>query len=331
MVEEKKILFSGIQPTGDIHIGNYLGALKNWVDLQDKYQTIYCIVDLHALTIDHDPKGYQDRILQTATDLLAIGIDPKKSIIFIQSQIKEHSELAWLFNTITPIAELERMTQYKEKAKQHKHNINVGLFDYPVLQAADILLYQAEVVPVGEDQVQHIEFANTVARKFKNKYGQAFSPIKPLLAKGARVMSLTKPDKKMSKSLSPSNYIALRDEPNVIRQKIAKAVTDTGPATAGKKSLGVNNLFELLGLFTDEKTVAKFDKQYNDSSIKYSEMKQVLSDGIIKTLEPIQDKIKQLEASPKKVKSILEKGAKQAQAIATKNIKDIKEKVGLLK
>lgn len=330
MAEEKKTLFSGIQPTGDIHIGNYLGTLKNWVDLQDKYRTIYCIVDLHAITIDYEPKEYQNEILQTAIDLLAIGIDPKKSIFFIQSHIKEHVELAWIFNTITPIAELERMTQYKEKAKQHKHNINVGLFAYPVLQAADILLYQAEVVPVGEDQAQHIEFANTVVRKFNNKYGQAFSPIKLLLTKGARIMSLTKPDKKMSKSLGSSNYIALRDEPDVIHQKIAKAVTDTGPAQTDKKSLGVNNLFELLNLFADDKTVSKFEKQYNNKTIKYSVMKDALADAIIKTLEPIQAKIKKLEANPKKVKSILAKGAKQAQAMATKNIEVIKEKVGLI-
>jgi tryptophanyl-tRNA synthetase len=330
MTKQKKILFSGIQPTGNIHIGNYLGALKNWVELQDKYQTIYSIVDWHAITVDQNPAKYKDRVLETAVDLLAIGIDPKKSILFVQSQVVGHTELAWIFNTLTPIAELERMTQYKDKAKQHKHNINVGLFSYPVLQAADILLYNATVVPVGEDQLQHIELANTVQRKFNNKYGSTFEPIKPLLTKGARIMSLTKPDKKMSKSLGESTYIALRDKPDVIRKKIAKAVTDTGPVKIDKKSLGVHNLFELLHLFTNDKIVAKYEKQYNDNSIKYSEMKNELADAVIKTLEPIQKRIKELEIKPKKVEAILAKGAKQAQAIADKNMLDIRKKLGLL-
>jgi len=330
MVNKQKILFSGIQPTGDIHIGNYLGALKNWVELQDSYQTIYSIVDLHAITVEQDPAQYQARILEAAIDLLAIGIDPKKSILFVQSRIKEHTELAWIFNTLIPVAELERMTQYKDKSKQNKDNINMGLFDYPVLQAADILLYQAEVVPVGEDQLQHLELANMIGRKFNNRYGNTFKPIKPILTKGARIMSLTEPDKKMSKSLGPSNYIALRDNPETIRQKISKAITDTGPAQTDKKSLGVSNLFELLYLFTDDKTVARFDQQYKNQTVRYSEVKEVLAEAIIKTLTPIQAKIKKLEANPKKVKTILDKGARQAQAIADKNIILIKKKVGLI-
>ncbi len=329
MTNKKKILFSGIQPTGDIHIGNYLGALKNWVDLQNHYQAIYSIVDLHALTIEQDPKQYPEKILEAAIDLLAIGVDPKKSILFVQSHVKEHTELTWIFNTLMPIAELERMTQYKDKAQQNKENVNVGLFTYPVLMAADILLYQAEVVPVGEDQLQHLELANMVGRKFNNRYGQTFAPIKPILTKGARIMSLTKPDKKMSKSLGPSNYIALRDEPEVIRQKIAKAVTDTGPIQTDKKSLGVHNLFELLHLFTDDQTVARFDKQYQNGTIRYSELKAELAEAVIKTLQPIQERVKKLKNNPKKVKTILEKGARQAQVIADKNIALIKKRVGL--
>ncbi len=331
MTEDKKILFSGIQPTGNIHIGNYLGALKNWVDLQDKYTTIYSIVDWHALSIDQDPKEYKNRVLETAIDLLAIGVNPKKSILFAQSQVTGHTELAWIFNTLMPISELERMTQYKDKAKQNKHNINAGLFNYPVLQAADILLYKAEVVPIGEDQVQHIELANTILRKFNNKYGQYFKPVKPMLTKGARIMSLTKPDKKMSKSLGDNNYISLRDDPDTIKSKVAKAVTDTGPAGADKKSLGVHNLFELLHLFTNDEVVEKYEKQHNDGSIKYSEMKEELAEAIIKTLKPIQKRIKELEKKPKKVEAILEKGAKRAQVIANANMEDIRDKVGLLK
>jgi len=331
MTEDKKLLFSGIQPTGNIHIGNYLGALKNWVDLQDKYTAIYSIVDWHALTIDQDPKEYKQRVIETAIDLLAIGIDPKKSILFAQSQVKGHTDLAWIFNTLTPMSELERMTQYKDKAKQNKNNINVGLFDYPVLQAADILIYKAEVVPIGEDQVQHIELANTILRKFNNKYGTFFNPVKPLLTKGARIMSLTKPDKKMSKSLGESNYIALRDNPETIKAKVSKAVTDIGPAEEDKKSLGVHNLFELLHLFKNDEAVQKYEKQYNDGSIKYSEMKEELAEAIIETLKPIQERIKKLEEKPKKVEAILAKGAKKAQAIADKNITEIRNIVGLLK
>lgn len=330
MKDKQKILFSGIQPTGNIHIGNYLGALKNWVDLQDNYQAIYSIVDWHALTIDQDPKKYKARVLETAIDLLAIGIDPKKSILFVQSQVTGHAELAWIFNTLTPITELERMTQYKDKSKQNKHNINAGLFTYPVLQSADILLYKAEFVPIGEDQVQHIELANVIGRKFNNKYGQYFNAIKPMLTKGARIMSLTKPEKKMSKSLGENNYIALRDNPETIRNKVNKAVTDTGPAAEDKKSLGVHNLFELMHLFTNEKTVAKYEKQYDDNSIKYSEMKAELAEAIIQTLEPIQKRIKELEKKPKKVEAILAKGAKRAQIIANQNMEDIRAMVGLL-
>ena len=329
MKDKQKILFSGIQPTGNIHIGNYLGALKNWVDLQENYQGIYSIVDWHALTIDQDPKKYKARVLETAIDLLAIGIDPKKSILFIQSQVTGHTELAWIFSTLTPITELERMTQYKDKSKQNKHNINAGLFNYPVLQSADILLYKAEFVPIGDDQAQHIELANIIGRKFNNKYGNFFKQIKPVITAGARIMSLTEPDKKMSKSKGEKNYIAIRDSAENIRKKVAHAVTDTGPAVEGKKSLGVNNLFELLSLFSDEKTVAKFETQYNQKTIKYSELKKALAEAIIMTLTPIQKRIKEIETNPKKVKAILDKGAKQAQVIAEKNMADIKKKMGL--
>ncbi|OIO45549.1 MAG: tryptophan--tRNA ligase [Parcubacteria group bacterium CG1_02_37_51] len=327
--KEQKTLFSGIQPTGNIHIGNYLGALKNWVDLQEQYRCIYSIVDLHAITIDQDPKKYQEQIMETAIDILAIGVDPKKATLFVQSKVTQHTELAWMFNTLTPMSELERMTQYKDKSQDHKENINVGLFDYPVLQAADVLLYHAEVVPVGEDQLQHLELSNMIGRKFNNKYGNFFKQIKPVITAGARIMSLTEPDKKMSKSKGEKNYIAIRDSAENIRKKVAHAVTDTGPAVEGKKSLGVNNLFELLSLFSDEKTVAKFETQYNQKTIKYSELKKALAEAIIMTLTPIQKRIKEIETNPKKVKAILDKGAKQAQVIAEKNMADIKKKMGL--
>lgn len=326
----KQTLFSGIQPTGEIHLGNYLGALKNWVDLQNKYDCFYSIVDLHAITIDYDPKIYQEKILNTAMDLLAIGLDPKKSTLFIQSHVPEHTELCWLFNTLTPIAELERMTQFKDKAGQHKQNINAGLFDYPVLQAADILLYNSEIVPVGEDQLQHLELANTILRKFNNKFGEYFKEIKPVINEGARIMSLTDPAKKMSKSLGPNNYIALSDAPEIIRKKIMGAVTDAGPDDAGQMSGGVKNLFTLLKLLSADNVYQKFQSDYNNKTLKYSELKTTLTETIIKYLKPIQIKKQYWQKNPAKVKKILEQGAKKARKIAQKKILEIKKLMGLV-
>ncbi|MDO8569809.1 MAG: tryptophan--tRNA ligase [bacterium] len=325
----KKILFSGFQPTGAIHIGNYLGALKNWVDLQSQYNCLYSIVDLHAMTIDYNPAAYQETILNIAMDLLAIGIDPKKSILFIQSQVPQHTELCWYFNTLTPMAELERMTQFKDKAQQHQANVNTGLFDYPVLMAADVLLYKTALVPVGQDQLQHLELANTIAKKFNHKFGKYFEEIKPVISEGARVMSLTNPEKKMSKSLGPNNLIALSDEPEIIKKKIMSAVTDTGPAS-GEMSKGVQNLFALLKLFNATAAHKKLTSAYNNKTLKYSDLKTELAEAVISTLKPIQDKKKQLLKNKKQVIKVLADGAKEAQKIAAKNILEIKKKMGLL-
>jgi len=323
----KQTLFSGIKPTGEIHLGNYLGALKNWVDLQDQYNCFYSIVDLHGITIDYQPQEYQKTILNFAMDLLALGVDPKKSNFFIQSHVPEHTELCWLFNTLTPVSELERMTQFKDKAKQHKENVNAGLFDYPVLMAADILLYHATIVPVGEDQKQHLELTNTLLRKFNNKYGEYFKEVKPIIGQGARIMSLADPTKKMSKSLGPAHYIALNDEPEVIRKKVMKAVTDAGEAK--QMSAGVNNLFTLLKLMADKNVYQKFQKAYDGKTIKYSELKSELAEVIIKYLAPIQERKKML--NQKKIEKILNDGAKKARQVAQKNILEIKTRMGLVK
>jgi tryptophanyl-tRNA synthetase len=327
---DKKILFSGIQPTGDLHIGNYLGALKNWVDLQDQQDCFYSIVDLHAITVDYDQKSYQEQILNTAIDLLAIGIDPKKSTLFVQSHVPEHTELAWLFNTLVPMAELQRMTQFKDKSRQNFTNINMGLFDYPVLQAADILLYKGELVPVGEDQLQHLELANTILRKFNNKFGEYFQKIEPVISKSARVMSLQEPNNKMSKSLGTSNYIALRDDEDTIRKKIMSAKTDAGPQKDGHMSPGIDNLFTLLENFADEKIVKKFNLDYHNGDLKYSELKAELAEAIVNTLKPIQVQIAKLEKDKDKVRKILADGAQKAQKVAESNILEIKEKMGLI-
>lgn len=212
-LNNKKTLFSGIQPTGEFHIGNYLGALKNWVDLQNsgEYNCIYSIVDLHAMTIDYDPKSYQEKIISNAIDLLSLGIEPKKSILFLQSQVPEHSELCWILNSIVPVSELERMTQYKDKARKNISNLNMGLLDYPVLMAADVLLYNSEFVPVGEDQTQHLELTNIILRKFNNKFGEYFKKVNPLYTKGTRIMSLQDPNRKMSKSMGEKNCLLIND------------------------------------------------------------------------------------------------------------------------
>ena len=327
LMSNQKILFSGIQPTGEIHLGNYLGALKNWVTFQDgdKYNCFYSIVDLHAITIDYDPQKFQEQILNSAMDLIAIGIDPKKSCLFVQSQVPEHTELCWLLNTLTPISELERMTQFKDKANQHKQNINAGLFDYPVLQAADILLYRGEYVPVGQDQLQHLELTNTILRKFNNKYGEYFKEIKPIIGQGARIMSLIDPTKKMSKSLGSVHYISLNDDTETIKKKISKAVTDAGDGNA--MSAGVKNLFTLLELMADKKTFQKYQKAFNNNSLKYSELKDELANAIITLLKPIQEKKKKL--NKKQVQKILNDGAKHARRIAQKNILEIKKRMGM--
>lgn len=322
-----KKIFSGIQPTGEIHIGNYLGAIRNWVELQKEYECVYCIVDYHAITTDYNPQKMQEQILNAAIDLLACGVDPKKSILFVQSQVPEHTELAWILNTLTPISELERMTQFKDKSQQHKQNINVGLFDYPILQAADILLYNINAVPVGEDQYQHIELTRKIAKKFNNKFGEHFLLPEIIQSPTPRVMSLAEPTKKMSKSLGPAHYIALSDSPEIIRKKISKAVTDTSPDK--NMSAGVQNLFELLQEFADKEKIEKFRKDYNNQTIKYSELKQFLAKKIIETLDPIRKKKEKLKKDPKKIKKILEDNGKRAKKIAEENIREIRKIIGL--
>ncbi len=245
-------ILSGIQPTGEMHIGNYLGAIKQWIELQEKNECVFFIADLHSLTTPYDPKSLQNLILEKVICYLAAGLNPEKSIIFIQSQVKEHTELCWILNTICPIGELQRMTQYKDKAKKFKKNINTGLLDYPVLMAADILLYKTEGVPVGKDQVQHVELTRTIARKFNQRFGKTFIEPKPLIPKvGAKIMSLAEPKKKMSKTDNPQSYISLFDIPTTIQKKIMAAVTD--PDTKIKydpyKKPGISNLLIIYSLF----------------------------------------------------------------------------------
>lgn len=322
-----KRLLSGIRPTGDMHIGNYVGAIRQWIDLQNKYQSFFMVADYHAIVSDYDPKTFQDRIYDLVATYLASGLDLKKSIIFVQSYVPEHTELTWILSTLTPLGDLKRMTQFKEKAKREQpHNINAALFNYPILMTADIILYKAEVVPVGEDQVQHIELAREIVNRFNQKYGQTFTPPRPLLSQGARIMSLNNPLQKMSKSI-PGSYIALTDSAAVIKKKIMSAVTDVKPGKV--MSPGVKNLFLLLETFSNRSTYRYFDQKYQDRTLKYEELKNQLAEDIIKKLKPLQEKRDKYFKDKKYLQKVLKEGALKAREIAGKTLKEVKQKMGL--
>ncbi len=331
MTNGKKIVFSGIQPSGDIHIGNYLGAIKNWVELQNNpdYDCIFFIVDLHAMTTPYDAEKFQKAIYNAALDNLAAGLDPEKCTIFVQSQIKEHAELTWILSTITPLGELERMTQFKEKAKEQKE-VNVGLLTYPVLQAADILLYQTEYVPVGKDQEQHIEISRALARKFNTKFGDTFKEPQALIPKvGAKIMSLIDPSKKMSKSHGSESYIALFDSNEEIRRKIKTAVTDSGKEIKydEKNKPAISNLLTIYQLFS-RRPMKEIENKYEGKG--YAEFKKDLANVIIEYLKPLRKKREELEKNPDYIKNVLEQGKKRAQEIASRTMKKVKKATGLI-
>jgi tryptophanyl-tRNA synthetase len=278
-----KVIFSGIQPSGVLHIGNYLGAIRQWVNLQEYNTPYYCIVDQHAITVPYDPKTLSDRVLDAAAMYIACGLDPQHSVIFVQSHVHAHTELAWLLSTITPFGEMSRMTQFKEKSGKHRQNATLGLFSYPVLMAADILLYKTEVVPVGEDQVQHLELTRDIGKRFNNTFGELFMVPEPFInQQTARIMSLTDPKKKMSKSDGEKSYIALTDPPEVIRKKIMGAVTETDPLFSFEKSgPAVLNLLRIYRAFSDEEPA---DIENRFAGRGYKEFKESLADLIIEAL-----------------------------------------------
>jgi len=322
-------IFSGIQPTNQLHIGNYLGAVKQWVQLQEKNECIYCIVDLHALTIPYDPKTMQEKVKETVVACIAAGLDPEKSIIFVQSQVKEHPELSWLLNTICPMGELERMTQYKDKSKKFKENINAGLLGYPVLMAADILLYKSDAVPVGKDQEQHLELTRTLAKKFNQKFGQAFKePESLILKEGSKIMSLVDPKKKMSKSDEPKSCIFLFDSPEDITKKIMSATTDSGKDIKYNitKKPGISNLLTIYSLLTG-KTTQQLEKEFVGKN--YGEFKESLAGVIVKYLEPFRRKQKELMTREVYVQEILKQGQARALTIAQETMREVREKMGL--
>lgn len=322
-------ILSGIQPTGSIHIGAYLGAIKQWKDFQEMGECLFFIADLHALTVPQKPDDFKKQTLQTAIELLAAGLNPEKCIIFVQSQIKEHTELYWLLNTIAPLGELERMTQFKDKAKQFKSNINAGLLNYPILQAADILLYQTDSVPVGKDQVQHLELTKNIARKFNQKYGETFKvPEAVTMDFGAKIMSLGDPKKKMSKSI-PESCLFLFDEPEVIKKKIMTAVTDTGKTIKYDvaKKPGISNLLVIYSAFSGM-TVKEVQAKFKKSG--YGDFKKQLVELLVEKMEPFRRKKKELIQREVYVKEILEQGRKRAEILAQSTMQEVRQKMGLL-
>ena len=325
----KKRVFSGIQPTGDIHIGNYLAAIKHWVKMQDTFDNIFCIVDMHAITVQQDPKVLKAKIREVTGLLLAAGIDSKRSIIFVQSDISAHSELAWILNCFIPMGWMQRMTQFKEKSQKQKQQVSVGLFDYPALMAADILLYNTDVVPVGEDQKQHVELARDVAQRFNSIYGETFRLPEPSIPEvGARIMGLDNPTKKMSGSETASGHaINLLDTRDVIRGKILHATTDSlREIRFDKNRPGIYNLLVIYELFTG-KSRKDIETQFDGKG--YATLKKELGEVVIEGLSLLQKRYRELTADPAYIDSLLTKGVKRARPLAEKTLALVKERVGL--
>lgn len=322
-----KRVFSGIQPTGVVHVGNYLGAIRNWVALQEEYECFFCIVDYHAITVPYEPGQMAGNVLHMAASLLACGIDPERATLFVQSAVPEHTELCWLFNCVTSVGQLQRMTQFKEKAARHREFVPAGLLNYPILQAADIALYKGEVVPVGEDQLQHLELARDIVRRFNALYGETFPEPQPLLTQTPRVMALNNPEQKMSKSI-PGSYIALNEPPDEIRRKVRRAVTDVGPG-ADRMSPGVKNLFTLLEAFAPPQVVAGFRQAYDQGELRYAELKEALAEALVASLTPIRERQAELLASPARVAHTLREGAARARRVARATLEQARERMGL--
>lgn len=328
MADEKRTIFSGMQPSGYVTLGNYLGALRNWTKLQDEYNCLYCIVDMHAITVRQDPVKLRQQARTLLMQYIAAGLDPEKNIIYYQSHVPQHAELSWVLNCFTYMGELNRMTQFKEKSQTHADNINAGLFTYPVLMAADILLYQTDLVPVGEDQRQHLEITRDIATRFNGIYGDVFKIPEAYIGKvGARVMALQDPTKKMSKSdENKNNSIALLDEPSVIMSKIKKAVTDSdNEIRYGEDKPGVSNLLNIYCAVTD-KTIAEAEREFASSN--YGQFKTAVGEAVVASLEPIQQKVRELEKNKDYIDGIIKTNAERAQAIARKTLSKVHRKVG---
>lgn len=331
MIGENQVIFSGIQPSSDsITLGNYLGALKNWVQLQDDYNCIFSVVDMHAITVRQEAAKLRQNSLSLLAQYLACGLDAEKNIIFIQSQVSAHAELAWILNCYTQMGELSRMTQFKDKSAKHKDNVTAGLFTYPVLMAADILLYQADLVPVGNDQKQHLEITRDIAERFNGIYGDVFTIPDAYIPKtAARIMSLQDPTSKMSKSdPNPNGCIALLDAPEVIVRKIKRAVTDSDAEVAYREGKdGVNNLLTIYSAVTG-KTIDEAVGEF--SGCGYGDFKSTVAEAVAESLRPIQERYADLMKNRDYLASIYRRGAEQATAISRRTLNKVKKKVGFL-
>ena len=328
----KSILFSGIQPSGQLHIGAYAGAIKQWVELQDQYEGIYCIVDLHAITVTQDPKILHERCYDLLTQYIACGLDPDKNILFIQSHVPAHAELAWILNCFTYVGELNRMTQFKDKSKQHSKNVNVGLYDYPVLMASDILLYNTNIVPVGDDQKQHLELTREIAIRFNNRFGDIFIVPEPYIPKhnSKRIMGLQTPENKMSKSdINQNNSVYLLDSPEIVRKKFKRAVTDSDSEVRFDESkAGISNLLIIYSAITNQ-SIQELEKQYRGKG--YGDFKKDIGEAMVPFLAPIQEKYHSLRKDKKTLDKIFQKGAERAHTRSQIMIKKVYDALGFIK
>ena len=334
MGEEKiarKRIYSAIQPSGQLTLGNYLGALRNFPKLQNDYDCVYCIANMHSLTVRQDPAELRERIYSLLSLYLACGLDPEKNVLYLQSHVHEHAELAWILNCYTYNGELSRMPQFKDKSSKHADNINAGLFTYPVLMAADILLYQSDFVPIGQDQKQHLELSRDIADRFNKLYGQTFVVPAPLISKqGARIMSLQEPSKKMSKSdTNTSNFVLLTEAPEAIMKKFKKAVTDSEAEVRydEENKPGVSNLINIYGAVTD-KSVSDVEKEFEGA--RYGDFKMAVGQAVIDALTPIREKYEQLMNDKAYLNSVLKSGREKASEIASATLYDVYEKVGFV-
>lgn len=328
MINDKKVLFSGMQATGNLTLGNYLGALKNWITLSDEYECFYSVVDMHSITVRQDPATLRKRARALLTLYIAAGLDPEKNCIYYQSHVSGHAELAWILNCFTYMGELNRMTQFKDKAAKHADNINAGLFTYPVLMAADILLFQSDVVPVGIDQMQHLELTRDVAQRFNGVYGDVFTIPEPYIGKvGAKIMSLQEPTKKMSKSdENPNGSIYLMDDPDTIMRKCKRAVTDSEAQILYREEQpGVKNLIDIYRACTN-KTVEEVVKEFDGKG--YGDFKMAVGEAVISILKPLQDEVKRLEKDKGYLDGIIKNNAEKANYFATKTLRKVQRKVG---
>ncbi|NLL56479.1 MAG: tryptophan--tRNA ligase [Clostridiales bacterium] len=330
MIQGKKVVYSATQPTGSITLGNYIGAIKNWLKLNQEYFTIFAIADLHALTVRQVPADFRKRALSFFAQYIALGLDPEKNILYFQSHVPQHAELTWILNCFTYIGETGRMTQFKEKSSKHNDNINMGLMDYPVLMASDILLYQADLVPVGIDQKQHLELTRDLAIRFNNLYSPTFTVPEPYIGKqGAKIFSLQSPTEKMSKSdPNPNATISLLDEPDAVMRKFKRAVTDSdGVIKFSEDKPGVSNLLTILSAVTD-KGIADIEKDFAGKG--YAELKKVVGEAVVEFLQPIQSEYNRLIADKAYLMSVAKDGAEKAQAIARRTLSKVYKKIGLV-